>query len=62
MIALNVGVEFGGYHTAYTAELPRWPMWPVDAKLVVKVTPLGLELRVVFGIEGFKMEFTIAAL
>jgi hypothetical protein len=61
MITLNVGVEFGGYNAAYAAELARWPAWPVDAKLLVKLTPLGLELKVVFEVEGFKMEFTVVA-
>jgi hypothetical protein len=62
MITLNIGIEFGSYNVAYTAKLVRWPTWPVDAKFLVKLTPLGLELKIVFEVEGFKMEFMVITL
>jgi hypothetical protein len=62
MITFNLNLEFGGYGTTYTAELARWPTWPVDANVIVKLAPLALELKVVFEIQGFKMEFTFVKL
>jgi hypothetical protein len=62
MITINVGFEFGGYTTAYAVELACWPVWPIDANVVVKWTGLGFELKVTFEVEGFKMEFTVVTL
>jgi hypothetical protein len=62
MITVNLEVEFGGYNAACTAELARWPTWPLDVKVIVKLAPLALELRFILEVAGNKMEFTVLEL
>jgi hypothetical protein len=62
MITINVGVEFGAYNVEYTAAFARWTTWPLDATVVVTLSPLGVELKVAFVVEDFKMEFHVIKL
>jgi hypothetical protein len=64
MITFNLNLEFGAYNTVYSAVLARWPWlsWPIDANVVVKLTPLTLELKASFNVQGFKMEITAVRL
>jgi hypothetical protein len=62
MITVNLGVEFGGYNAACTAQWARWPIWPLDVRVIVKLAPLALELRFILEVESNKMEFTVLKL
>jgi hypothetical protein len=62
MITVNISVKFGGYNVVYMVQLARWSAGPLDAKVIINVSPLTAELRLSLDIEGFKMEFTVLQL
>jgi len=56
MITINLHIEIGWYTARYRVLLARWPAWPINIDIMMRLT-LIFELGLRVHIDGLELEF-----